>query len=1258
MELAGDFVLRYPEDLPITARRAEIAELIRQHQVVVVAGETGSGKSTQLPKICLDIGRGRTGMIAHTQPRRVAARAIAARVAQELGVEVGGAVAYSVRFDDRVAADTRVRVLTDGLLLAELRTDRLLTRYDTIIIDEAHERSLTIDFLLGYLRRILPERPDLRVIITSATIDTARFAAHFAREGVPAPVVEVTGRSYPVEIRYAPPADDVDQVDAVVAAVDEMLHTAGDVLVFVSGEREIHDAADALRTRYGTEVEVLPLYARLSTVEQQRVFAPHERPRVVLSTNVAETSITVPGIRAVVDTGLARISRYSRRLKVQRLPIEPIARAAADQRAGRCGRVAPGICVRLYSQEDYAARPEFGDPEILRTNLAAVMLQMASLRLGPVEEFAFLDPPDRAAVRDGRLLLEELGAIEMEAGDAPGTMSQGVRLTALGERLARLPVDPRLGRMVIAAAERGVVREVLVIAAALSIRDPRERPEELREQAVALHRRFQVAGSDLMGWVALWDYLRAAQRTSSASAFRRLCRAEFINYVRVREWQDLYSQLRRAAAAVGIWVHEEVSAHGGAEHVTGVGTASGTNTGTQPGMVAIDGDLMDRVHYAVLAGHLSHLGQHDPQGRDYRGARGSRFVIAPPSVLARRETAWVVAAELVETDRLRARAAARVSPAWAEELGAHLLTRRYGEPVWEARRGAAMAPETVSLFGLVLAADRRVPLWRVDPEGAREMFIRHALVERDWPTRHKVLAENDRTLAEMDDVQQRSRRVAPWDAEDLMAFYMARIPESVVSGRHFDRWWSRRGRRDPDLLRIAAHRGERDDREAYPDSLGVGTRAVPYVYRHEPGSPLDGVSLHIPITLLNQVSGRGQDWLVPGYREELVAALVRSLPTRVRRDRGALAEMIAQAQQAAAREPAHPDGSVVEWLAAHLGIEPGEIALDRLPAHLRMKYVVLGTQGQVLDAGSDLTALRARQTEAMCVALVEATGFTEVAGLTEWTVGTVASEVLGPDGEIAYPALIDEVHSVRLSLTATPRAQRAAHHRGLRRLLLATVAPSRRKLLAALTPTDHLALAGSGVEAVDLARDAAIAAVDRILEDHLAAHGMVWDAEAFAALSAAVRSQGPSLAADLLGVGVAVVATAAGVRARVATMTAPSLEVTVADVGAHLERLVPEGFLVRVGARRMPDVARYVRGVEMRLDGLAGKVDRDVRRVAELAPLEARYRAVLAARGPRPEVVRLGWELEELRLGVFVPSAASGGLSAARVERALRALEG
>jgi ATP-dependent helicase HrpA len=1234
--------LACPDGLPIGERRDDLLTAIREHQVVVVAGETGSGKSTQLPKLCLELGRGVDGLIGHTQPRRVAARTIAARVAEELGVAVGDEVGFSVRFDDRVRERTLVRVMTDGILLAEVQRDPMLRRYDTLIIDEAHERSLNIDFLLGYLAQLLPRRPDLKLIITSATIDTERFAEHFGRDGVPAPIVEVSGRTYPVEVRYRPYGghpeaaddDERDQVQAICDAVEELaVEGQGDVLVFLSGEREIHDTADAIRALELRDTEVLPLYARLSAHEQHRIFEPHRGRRIVLATNVAETSITVPGVRYVVDTGTARISRYSRRLKVQRLPIEPISRASADQRAGRCGRVAPGICIRLYGEEEFAHRPAFTEPEILRTNLASVILQMTSIGLGDVEAFPFVEPPDRAAVRDGERLLDELGAITLgDDGDR--------RLTPVGRRLARLPIDPRLGRMVLEAERFGVVREVLVIAAALSIQDPRERPQEGREVANALHKRFDVEGSDLLSIVALWDHLRAEQRQRSSNQFRKLCRAEHLNYLRIREWQDLFSQLRRVAGELGI--------RAGGDRVAGE-----------------ERELdRDGIHRAVLAGLLSQLGLRQRTGREYRGARGSTFVIAPGSVLTRGTARWVMAAELVETHRLFARRVAAIRPEWAEEAGAHLLERSYGEPRWDARRGAAVVDETVTLYGLPIVERRTVPFARVDRAGARAMFLRHALVDGDWHTHHAFVEHNRHFVARVRELEARVRRRDLLDEDDVYDVYDERVPDSVVSARHFDRWWKQARRERPDLLdltdellaELGVHPAD------FPDTWDADGVRLPIEYRYEPGDPLDGVTVRIPLTALNQV-GEGFDWHVPGHRPEVVAWLLRTLPKDVRRALIPAAESAAEV----VRRLGPPTGRLVDRLAvvtsqvAGVPVTPDMFHPEHLDPHLRVHLVVVDGHGEVVDAGTDPATLWSRCAPRARAAIAAAVPLRERRGITAWdtSLGTVPEVVaadLGDHTVRGYPTLLDEETSVSLRIVTTRRLQERRHREGVRRLLVLTAAPTRASLVRDLPNRTNLALVRAGVPVEDLADDCVLAAADAVL----ARSPLPWDEGAFAELQRAAKASLRGLAIDALGAVADVLAVVDRVDRLLDGLVAEALAPTVADARAHLDRLVAPGFVIDVGIARLPDVRRAVEGIEHRLTFLDGEVARDQRRMAEVRPLERRYASLVAGGRLHDEEVQLiRWELEDLRLALFAGAKAGRvTMSTVKLAKRLSALGG
>ena len=1233
--------LRYPDALPITARRRELVEAIRANQVLIVEGETGSGKSTQLPKLCLEAGRGVDGLIGHTQPRRVAARTIAERVAEELGTPLGTDVGYTVRFTDTVAAGAAVKVMTDGILLAEIQRDRMLSSYDTLIVDEAHERSLNIDFILGYLRELLPQRPDLKLIVTSATIDTERFAGHFAgADGEPAPVLSVSGRTYPVEVRYRPYGedDDRDQVQAILDAVDELGREGpGDVLVFLSGEREIHDAADALRRSDDPHLEVLPLYARLSAPEQHRIFEPHRGRRVVLSTNVAETSLTVPGVRYVVDTGTARVSRYSKRLKVQRLPIEPVSQASADQRAGRCGRVAPGICIRLYSEDDFESRPEFTEPEILRTNLASVILQMTAIGLGDVDRFPFVEAPDAASVRDGYLLLEELAAIEPETRTRRSRRG-GRRLTASGRRLARLPVDPRLGRMILESERLHCTREVLVIAAALSIRDVRERPTEHRARADQLHARFAVEGSDLLSIVSLWDHLRSRQRELSGNRFRKLCRDEYLNYLRVREWVDLYSQLRRVAGSLGM---------------------RPASTPAHP----------DNVHRAVLAGHLSHIGRRDRASRDYVGARQARFVIAPGSVLSKRPPEWVMAAELVETHRLQARRVATIQPEWAERLGEHLVKRSHGDPRWDRRAARAVTTERVTLYGVPLVTDRVVGYDRVDPAVARAWFISKALVEGEWDpspaVRDGFVARNDAFVGRMSAMTARVRRAELLDDEQLFAFYDDRVADGVCSAHDFERWWRDAGRRRPHLLDLdeRALRGvdELLDLTGYPDMWRQGDIELPLTYRFAPGEPLDGVTVHIPLDALNQVRDEGFDWQIPGYRRELVDALVRSLPKALRRQMIPLADTIEDVWE---RLPHEPAGRLRDVLATTLrdvtgvAVRPDAVAAEAIPDELRVHFVVSGPDGEVHDVGTDLTAIKRRLIDQARRSIAASAPIEERRGITTWDLGDLPQvvEVAGDGlGVRAYPTLLDVGDSVALRVVSSDDLQRRAMRGGVRRLLVLEAAPTRSATERLITGPGQLALAGADIPLGVLVDDCILAAVDASMEGS----SLPWTRADYEVLRDRVRGESPRLTRVALTKAVSIVVAASRVRDRLARLRAPALAETVADANGHLGRLVRPGFVTAAGLSRLDDVERYVRGIEYRLDHLGGAVARDVARIEDVAALESRYARTIDALGAgeiTPELAAVRWQLEELRVATFAqPVGARGSVSAARIARTLDA---
>jgi ATP-dependent helicase HrpA len=1227
---AGD-AFATPAALPIAEWRDELLAAIGAHQVVVVAGETGSGKSTQLPKLCLELGRGVDGLIGHTQPRRVAARTIAARIADELGTELGAGVGYTVRFTDRAGPSTLVKVMTDGILLAEIQRDRMLRRYDTLIIDEAHERSLNIDFLLGYVTQLLPRRPDLKLIVTSATIDTARFAAHFGD----APVIEVSGRMYPVEVRYRPIGDDRDQVHAVCEAIDELAAEGpGDVLVFLSGEREIHDTADALRRLDRPGLEVLPLYARLSAAEQQRIFQPHRGRRVVLSTNVAETSLTVPGVRYVVDAGSARMSRYSHRLKVQRLPIEPVSQASANQRAGRCGRLGPGICIRLYGEDDFAGRPEFTEPEILRTNLAAVILQMTALGLGRVDDFPFLDAPDPRAVRNGEALLDELGALRPAEPGAPR------RLTKLGHRLARMPIDPRLGRMVLEAERHGCVREVLVIAAALSIQDPRERPTDQRQAADEAHRRFEVDGSDFLAFVRLWDHLRERQQHSSSSQFRKLCRAEFLNYLRVREWQDLFSQLRQVAGELGI------------------------RAGTEAGHP-------DRVHQAVLSGLLSHIGVRQGTTREYRGAHGSTFAIGRRSSPAGALPRWVMAAELVETNRLWARIVAPIQPEWAERLAGDLVKRSYGEAQWDPQRGSAVCLERATLFGLPIVAGRRVGYDRIDPRAARELFIRHALVAGEWSSQHPF-AERNRALVErLEKMGDRLRRSNVVDEELLVAAFDARVPGDAVSARHFERWWRDTRLTQPDLLDLTVADLVRADVPVpdpgdYPDVWVHDGVELALTYRYAPGAPDDGVTVHVPLAILDQISPAGFDWGVPGWRAELVAALVKTLPKDVRRLLVPAGDTVRAAVERL--EGADPGAQpITDALAATLSDQCGERVLastfdvERLPPHLRVTFAVDDEHGEVIATGKDLVALRAALGRRHRAAVAAAAPIAERRGITAWDLGTIPTVVESErNGTIVrgYPALLDDGDSVSLRVFTRPDLQQRVMRAGVRRLLLLAVAPSRRHIERRLPNQVRLALVRLGASSADaLVDDCLTACADQLVDD---AGELPRDEEAFASLVRTGRAQLAERAAAAARTAGEIVVLAADLAERLERPVVDAARPAVVDMRAQLARLVRPRFVTAGGVRRLPDVLRYLRAIERRLDKVAADAARDRQRMSEVEALERRYGALVSRLDPgelTAEIVELGWSFEELRVSMFAQAlGARGGVSATKLDRQLARL--
>lgn len=1298
--------IEYP-DLPVSARRDEIMAAIRDHQVVIVAGATGSGKTTQLPKMCLELGR---TSIGHTQPRRIAARTIAERIAEELGEELGGTVGYKVRFTDIVGADTQVKVMTDGILLAEMHRDRDLAAYDTIIIDEAHERSLTIDFLIGYLQRLLPRRPDLKVIVTSATIDPESFSRHFGG----APIIEVSGRTFPVDVRYRPlvaeamddedddgPAADLDPIDGIAAGLAEIAREdPGDVLVFLPSEAEIREAQRALEGRLGERTEVLPLYGRLSAAEQHRVFERSSRAgvqrRVVLATNVAETSLTVPGIRHVIDTGTARISRYSARAKVQRLPIEAISQASADQRSGRAGRVAPGIAIRLYGEADFAKRPAFTDPEILRTNLAAVILQAATLGLGPLEEFPFLQPPDPRGLKDGRDLLRELGALSPKG-----------EVTRIGRDLARLPVDPRFGRMAIAGRDAGVAHEVVAIVAGLTIQDPRERPVERREEADRQHARFVDPTSDFITMLALWRYLQERQATLSGNQFRRTLKAEHLSFLRVREWQDVVRQLSRA-----LGLRREVlsdlprpaspDARPGRRQPSGEGRAAESSEPRRdaptlvdraaaaddgaPGSLAVSVDA-DAVHRALLAGLLGRIGVRDDGAKqaqprpgeskrrtrmraEYVGARGARFQLFPGSGLAKQPPRAVMAAELVETSRLFARTAASIDLAWAEPLAGDLAKRQVSEPHWERKQGAVVAFEKVTLFGVPIVERRRIQFQRIDPEHARELFIRHALVEGEWDSPQEFERRNRELIRELERLEERQRRrdLLVGD-EAVYAFFDARIPADVASTRSFEGWWRQERQERPDLLTMtrADLVGEDAtiDQRAYPGRWRQGEQQLRLTYRFEPGAADDGLTVHVPVAVLPRLSPAGFDWLVPGMREELLTAMIKALPKQIRKHvvpagdwaRGMLAEL-----------PDEPgERSLAEVLAAriartaHVQASGADVDMLRVPEHLRPTFAIEDGRGRRLGAGKDLEQLRRRFAER---------SREQVAKVAERVTSDLErDEVAGFDTDL--PAHIDVQQGrsrvrafpgyavtgkgrVGIRLAATPEAQAAAQREAVRQLLLAQVPSPAPYVQANLTQAERLAIGSSPYPSTDrLFDDLMLAIIDAEMTP-------VAGVAEFEALRARVAD---GLVDRLFALASRVAAILAAHRlADRAIREGQSLQhmSALADARAQMDALVFDGFVSRTGLERLPRVETYLKAVEHRVRRLPEAAHRDRVWMGEVEQATALYREAggrlpLQA-GAEERIATARWLLEELRVSLFAQQLGTAGpVSLQRIRKALAA---
>nr|WP_308220992.1 ATP-dependent RNA helicase HrpA [Microbacterium sp. CIAB417] len=1343
-------VISYPPELPVSAARGEIADAIREHQVVIVAGATGSGKTTQLPKICLELGR---TDIAHTQPRRLAARTIAERVAEELQVELGGLVGYKVRFTDQVSDATQIALMTDGILLNEIHRDRLLRRYDTIIIDEAHERSLNVDFLLGYLTRILPERPDLKVIITSATIDPESFARHFAAaDGTPAPIIEVSGRTFPVEIRYRPLIDEnadaetdrepADEVSAIVGALAELDREApGDVLVFLPGEAEIRDAADAVRAATAADrapTEVLPLYGRLSGAEQHRVFersrVPGLRRRVILATNVAETSLTVPGIKYVIDAGTARISRYSSRSKVQRLPIEPISQASANQRSGRAGRTSEGIAIRLYGQEDFDRRPEFTEPEILRTSLASVVLQMLSLGFGDITAFPFLTPPDSRGIKAAFDLLTELGAVSL-AGETP-------KLTRVGRDISRMPIDPRFARMLIEAHRTGVVAEVLPIVAGLSIQDVRERPSQdapqgIRDEADRMHARFADPTSDFLAILNLWNHLREQQRELGSSAFRRMCRSEHLNYVRVREWFDVHRQLRTLVPASSRPSSERTSPRSLSERTSprslrerssprslserssprslserssprslserssprSLSERSESKRGRDEERVPPRSDPPssdtersestrddrgaadpDAVHRALLAGLLSQIGilderttaakgQRKTPAKDakrrvteYRGARGIRFSIFPGSALRKKSPRAVMAAEVVETSRTFARTVAAIDPAWAESLAGDLAKRQVSEPHWSKDAGAAVAFEKVILFGVEIIPRRRVQFARIDRAAARELFVRHALVEGEWdPNRidKRVSAfwrSNGELRRRLEKLEERERRrdILAGD-EAVFRFYDERIPSDVFDVRSFERWWREALQKTPKLLVMRESDliddDSRADQSEFPTRWAQGDQVLGLAYRFEPGAPDDGVSVVVPLALLAQIEDRGFDWQVPGLRAELVTALLRALPKAIRRHVVPAADWAERfGAELAADGPEHhaglPPRSLKESLAkliqplANQPVSASDFDDERVPGHLRMNFRAVDERGRVAGSARDLTRLqdelsdRARESVARSIArppagrearpetavaaalrqardgqdtasghrATGATAFSAQDGLTAWTFGELP-QVL--DTRVAggvvrgYPAIVDAGKTVSVRVEATAEAAEKATRDGILRLVLLNVPSPASYVQEHLTSQEKLALAASPYQNAAALIEDARAAVVRAMIDDAAPGGIVRDEPGFTRVRDTVSAGLVDRLFACVSLVAKILAKAREVERGIKAQNSLALLAPLNDIRTQLAGLVHPGFISATGAERLVHLPRYLDGMLERLNTLANEPGKDRARLSE-----------------------------------------------------------
>jgi len=1271
--------IRYDDSLPIAAKRDEIKAALEKHQVLVIAGETGSGKTTQLPKICLEIGRGVHGLIGHTQPRRLAARSVATRVAEEIGTPLGELVGYQVRFEDQSKDSSLIKLMTDGILLAETQHDRFLERYDTIIVDEAHERSLNIDFLLGFLKTLLPRRPDLKVIITSATIDLQRFSEHF--DG--APIVEVSGRTYPVETWYRPLAAEIDEdgnrveddltVDqGILAALDEIAaheqsvgKRPGDVLVFLPGEREIRDAAEVLRKANLKFTEVLPLYARLTPAEQQKIFQPRPGRKIVLATNVAETSLTVPGIRYVIDSGTARISRYSYRAKVQRLPIEAVSQASANQRKGRCGRVEPGICIRLYSEEDFLGRPEFTDPEILRTNLAAVILQMLHLRLGDIQDFPFIEPPDGKAISDGFNLLQELSAVNREN-----------QLTPLGRQLARLPIDPRLGRMLLEAAQQGSLAEVLIVASALSVQDVRERPADRQQAADQAHAQWKDPDSDFAALINLWRGFEEKRQELGSNPLRSWCRKNFLNYLRLREWRDAHRQLTLIARELKLGSGRSVDGSGQPQHADKArrvkdGEASSTRpaeASAQPvptkdtkvnvilrqqaeaSEAAQKAKSYAAVHKAILAGLLSQVGNKTEEG-DFLGARQRRFWVHPSSVIGRKKPNWLMAAELVETTKLFARMVAKIEPDWIEPLAGHLIKKNHFEPHWEKKRGQVVAYEQVTLYGMIVVGRRPVHYGPIDPPAARELFIREGLVRGEMHSRARALSANRELLERLDELEAKARRrdiLA--DEETLFDYYDARLPADIYQTASFENWYKRESAKNPQLLimreeDVLAREASEVTAAQYPDHLRIGELQLPLEYHFEPNHPRDGVTLRVPAPLLPQLRSERLDWLVPGLLETKAVALVRNLPKALRKNFVPVPDFVGAAlAKIAFGEGALPEAlgrELLRMTGARVPEEAWAEAAAGLENHLKMNIEVVDARGKFLGEGRDLAELTARFAEASQAALappqqkaeqkpVEAKGFAQVAEKAQAKMAGLSMTV--------YPALVEEAGVVKEGRFPTQAEADWQHRRALQRLLLQQLAEPAKYLRNKLPGLTELGVLYRDIGKVDaLVEDILLASLDSCILDGEAP--LPRDGAALASLAERKRGDWTAHAERLARLTLEILKHWHGLQKRFKGKIDLAQAVALNDIKAQLGNLVYPGFVRETPAEWLKEYPRYLKAVEQRFEKIGAQLQRDRVWSGELTGYWEQYQARLKKHlqeGKRDaELALYRWMLEEYRVSLW-----------------------